>query len=98
MSHSQGSQPYLVGFLNFNTWLPNHTRTCDSDRLWSGGQPECVEINCGWPNNGLFPNGWFEGSRTNLNAVITFRCHEGMKFEGEKQQATCRADGKVDTS
>ena len=23
------------------------------------------------------------------------RCHEGMKFEGEKQQATCRADGKV---
>ena len=57
-----------------------------------------MEINCGWPNNGLFPNGWFEGSRTNLNAVITFRCHEGMKFEGEKQQATCRADGKVDTS
>lgn len=23
------------------------------------------------------------------------RCHEGMKFEGEKQQATCKADGKV---
>ena len=48
-------------------------RTCDVDRQWSGAQPECKEINCGWPNNGIFPNGWFEASRTNLNAVITFR-------------------------
>ena len=48
-------------------------RTCEADRQWSGSQPQCVEINCGWPNNGHFPNGWFEGSRTNLNAVVTFR-------------------------
>ena len=72
----------------------NGTRTCDADKKWSGTGPKCREINCGQPNGGLFPNGWFEGSRTSLNAVMTFRCIEGMKFEGEKQQATCKADGK----
>ena len=51
----------------------NSFRTCDADRQWSGGEPECKEINCGRPNNGLFPNGWFEVGRTNLNAVVTFR-------------------------
>jgi len=72
----------------------NGTRTCEANKNWSGTMPQCREINCGQPNGGLFPNGWFEGSRTSLNAVMTFRCIEGMKFEGEKQQATCRADGK----
>jgi len=72
----------------------NGTRTCEEDRAWSGKIPDCREINCGQPNGGVFPNGWFEGSRTSLNAVMSFRCIEGMKFEGEKQQATCRADGK----
>ena len=57
-------QPAIINF---------SCRTCDADRAWSGSQPECKEINCGWPNNGIFPNGWFEASRTNLNAVITFR-------------------------
>ena len=29
------------------------------------------EINCGSP--GILPNGWLEGSRTTLHAVVTFR-------------------------
>ena len=61
------------------------------------------------PNrDGIIPNGWIEHSRTTLNAVITFRsghfclrlcfnvcfrCYEGMKFEGLKQQAVCKDDG-----
>ena len=27
--------------------------------------------------------------------IIISRCQPGMKFEGEKQQATCMSDGKV---
>ncbi len=30
-----------------------------------------LEINCGSP--GILPNGWLEGSRTTLHAVVTFR-------------------------
>ena len=30
-----------------------------------------IEINCGSP--GILPNGWLEGSRTTLHAVVTFR-------------------------
>ena len=25
------------------------TRTCGEDKRWSGGEPECKEINCGSP-------------------------------------------------
>ena len=32
---------------------------------------DCLEINCGSP--GVLPNGWLEGSRTTLHAVVTFR-------------------------
>ena len=39
-----------------------------------------AEINCGSP--GILPNGWLEGTRTTLHAVVTFRCQEGMTFEG----------------
>ena len=62
------------------------------DQLWPGAAPPALlgYTALSQPNNGVFPNGWFEGARTNLNAVMTFRCHPGMKFEGEKQQATCR--------
>ena len=47
------------------------TRACGEDKRWSGREPECKEINCG--SQGLLPNGWLEGSRTTLHAVITFR-------------------------
>ena len=72
----------------------NGTRTCQADQQWSGRQPHCVEINCPFPNGGILPNGWFEGSRSGLNAVIRFRCEPGMTFSGEADQATCGADGQ----
>ena len=70
----------------------DNTRSCGEDKLWSGSKPECKEINCGSP--GSLPNGWLEGSRTTLHAVITFRCIEGTQFEGESYRTTCNADGK----
>lgn len=68
------------------------TRTCGEDKLWSGVEPQCKEINCGSP--GFLPNGWLEGSRTTLHAVVTFRCIEGMTFNGSSFRTTCQADGK----
>ena len=56
--------------------------------MWSGVQPECAEINCGSP--GFLPNGWLEGTRNNLHAKITYRCAEGMTFEGTGHQSTCQ--------
>ena len=50
------------------------------------------EINCGSP--GILPNGWLEGSRTTLHAVVTFRCQEGMTFEGPSYRTICQADGR----
>ena len=62
-------------------------RRCDRTKIWTGLQPICrgntipsalilshtmhLEINCGSP--GILPNGWLEGSRTTLHAVVTFR-------------------------
>ena len=60
--------------------------TCGPDRRWSGRQPECREINCGPPGMGSLPNGWLEGSKTTLHAVVIFKCIEGMKFEGESDR------------
>ena len=51
-----------------------------------------VEINCGSP--GILPNGWLEGTRTTLHAVVTFRCQEGMTFEGPSYRTICQADGR----
>ena len=51
-----------------------------------------AEINCGSP--GILPNGWLEGTRTTLHAVVTFRCQEGMTFEGPSYRTICQADGK----
>merc|ERR1719204_1056990 len=71
----------------------NGTRMCGTEKKWSGSEPRCEEINCGKPNNGVFPNGFFEGSQQTLNAVIRFQCvDDTMTFEGETQ-ATCQANG-----
>ena len=51
-----------------------------------------LEINCGSP--GILPNGWLEGSRTTLHAVVTFRCEEGMTFSGPSYRTICQADGR----
>lgn len=63
---------YGKGHLHFTqtvmfNWTPYilylYSRTCESNRQWSGREPECLEINCGLPGGGVIPNGWLEGSR-----------------------------------
>ena len=58
----------------------------------SSGIVFVAEINCGSP--GILPNGWLEGTRTTLHAVVTFRCQEGMTFEGPSYRTICQADGR----
>lgn len=51
-----------------------------------------VEVNCGSP--GLLYNGWTEGSKTILGAVVEFRCHDQMLYEGPpNHRATCLQNG-----
>ena len=51
-----------------------------------------VEVNCGSP--GLLYNGWTEGSKTILGAVVEFRCHDNMLYEGNpNHRATCLQNG-----
>jgi len=71
----------------------NATRMCESDRTWSGSEPECKEINCGPPGGGLIPNGWLEGSRTSMHSVVAFKCLEGMTLEGE-DSTVCGTGGR----
>lgn len=54
-----------------------------------------AEINCGSP--GILYNGWLEGSRMTLHAVIEFHCIEGMTFEGENERTVCQSDGTWST-
>ena len=41
-----------------------------------------VEIKYFITGFGFLPNGWIDGSMSNLHAVVTFKCNDGMKFEG----------------
>ena len=56
--------------------------------MWSTLNSCKKEINCG--NPGILPNGWLEGGRQTLHAVVTFRCHEGMTFDGPSMTTTCQ--------
>lgn len=51
-----------------------------------------IEVNCGSP--GLLYNGWTEGSKTTLGAVVEFRCHDNMLYEGNQdRRAMCLQNG-----
>nr|XP_040565063.1 sushi, von Willebrand factor type A, EGF and pentraxin domain-containing protein 1-like isoform X2 [Lepeophtheirus salmonis] len=72
--------------------IGDSVRRCERNKQWTGTEPHCKEINCGSP--GILPNGWLEGTRTTLHAVVTFRCQEGMTFEGPSYRTICQADGR----
>lgn len=72
--------------------IGDSVRRCERNKMWTGTEPTCKEINCGSP--GILPNGWLEGTRTTLHAVVTFRCQEGMTFEGPSYRTICQADGR----
>ncbi|ODN03359.1 Sushi, von Willebrand factor type A, EGF and pentraxin domain-containing protein 1 [Orchesella cincta] len=71
------------------------TRRCGPNKRWSGTEPQCKEINCGSP--GILYNGWLDGSRMTLHAVIEFHCLEGMTFDGENERTVCQSDGTWST-
>ncbi|KAF5269827.1 hypothetical protein FQR65_LT05873 [Abscondita terminalis] len=75
------------------TLVGETTRRCGADKKWSGSQPVCKEINCGHP--GRLWNGWLENieAGTGLGASIIFRCHEGMRLDGNSS-TVCQIDGK----
>ncbi|XP_021948742.1 sushi, von Willebrand factor type A, EGF and pentraxin domain-containing protein 1 isoform X2 [Folsomia candida] len=66
------------------------TRRCGPNKRWSGSDIQCKEINCGSP--GILPNGWLEGTRTTLHAVVIFHCQPTMTFEGTSDRSVCTSD------
>lgn len=68
------------------------TRRCGLSKAWEGGpDPKCQEIDCQHPGN--LVNGFLEGRRTTLGAVIHFHCFDGMIFVGSNT-TTCRDTGQ----
>ncbi|XP_050719319.1 uncharacterized protein LOC127000000 isoform X1 [Eriocheir sinensis] len=68
------------------------TRRCGPDKKWSDVEPKCKQVNCGSP--GLLYNGWTEGSKTTLGAIVEFRCHDNMLYEGHpNHRAKCLQNG-----
>ena len=66
------SSPPIFPDYSIITWLASSLLSLNVD---------CLEINCGSP--GVLPNGWLEGSRTTLHAVVTFRSNIFKSSETE---------------
>ncbi|XP_076821865.1 protein lev-9-like isoform X2 [Clavelina lepadiformis] len=68
------------------------TRTCRSDKKWTGTAPTCLEIECVVPSAPSF--GSVEPprySRVALDETITYSCDRGYRLVGQAK-ATCQGD------
>ncbi|XP_027195567.2 sushi, von Willebrand factor type A, EGF and pentraxin domain-containing protein 1-like isoform X1 [Dermatophagoides pteronyssinus] len=75
---------------NFKLHGPQN-RTCQSNREWSGDEPDCKIIDCGQPDP--FPNGYIEIQSTTIGSTIYFYCFDGMIFDGQYTNSTCTING-----
>ncbi|XP_050406402.1 protein lev-9 isoform X1 [Patella vulgata] len=67
-------------------------RRCQADRLWSGQEARCEEIDCGVP--GPLWNGYVDGHRTTVGSVYFFRCYARTTFDGPAFAAQCLESGQ----
>ncbi|XP_050712143.1 sushi, von Willebrand factor type A, EGF and pentraxin domain-containing protein 1-like isoform X3 [Eriocheir sinensis] len=75
----------------FKQYRGSSERTCLVYGSWSGEEPECRRVSCGFP--GHLVNGYVEGRSYSYGDTIMFTCNPGFKLIGE-EQSVCQADGK----
>lgn len=65
-------------------------RRCLVHGGWSGPDPQCRRVDCGFP--GYVLNGLVHGSSYAFNDVVTYNCTRGFVLVGQKRR-TCGPDG-----
>lgn len=66
-------------------------RTCETSRKWSGSDPTCELVDCGYP--GIPYNGYRHGNYYKYNSTISFSCKSKHHLEGA-HEVKCLANGK----
>ncbi|XP_063877551.1 sushi, von Willebrand factor type A, EGF and pentraxin domain-containing protein 1-like isoform X4 [Scylla paramamosain] len=75
----------------FKQYQGDRERTCLVYGSWSGEEPECRAVSCGFP--GHLINGYVEGRSYKYGDTIVFTCNPGFMLKGE-DRSICQADGK----
>ncbi|CAL4097087.1 unnamed protein product, partial [Meganyctiphanes norvegica] len=66
-------------------------RTCLVHGKWSGEEPECKPLTCGF--EGYLSNGKVEGNSYSYGDTVNYSCNPGFKLEGEAVR-TCGKEGR----
>ncbi|XP_068228821.1 sushi, von Willebrand factor type A, EGF and pentraxin domain-containing protein 1-like isoform X2 [Palaemon carinicauda] len=74
----------------FKLYRGDPERICLVNGTWSGHEPECERVSCGFP--GYLINGNIEGKSYSYGDTITYVCNQGFNLKGNAQR-TCQADG-----
>jgi sushi, von Willebrand factor type A, EGF and pentraxin domain-containing protein 1 len=66
------------------------TRTCQSDKTWSGALPSCTPVDCGTPP--AITNGSAAFSATTFGSTATYSCAANFAISGGSAAVTCGAN------
>ncbi|XP_042878589.1 sushi, von Willebrand factor type A, EGF and pentraxin domain-containing protein 1-like isoform X2 [Penaeus japonicus] len=74
----------------FKLYTGESERTCLVYGMWSGPEPECRRVTCGFP--GYLLNGHVEGSSYSFGDTVSYTCNPGFVLQGASTR-TCQDDG-----
>ncbi|CAD5117691.1 DgyrCDS6442 [Dimorphilus gyrociliatus] len=65
-------------------------RVCQADKKWSGEQPVCEKVDCGYPGSSL--NALVSGESTNYESKFSYECLIGYEISEGEKEITCQED------
>ncbi|XP_047481240.1 LOW QUALITY PROTEIN: sushi, von Willebrand factor type A, EGF and pentraxin domain-containing protein 1-like [Penaeus chinensis] len=74
----------------FKLYSGDAERTCLVHGMWSGPEPECRRVTCGFP--GYLLNGHVNGTTYSFGDVVSYTCNPGFVIRGVSNR-TCQDDG-----
>ncbi|XP_071546933.1 sushi, von Willebrand factor type A, EGF and pentraxin domain-containing protein 1-like isoform X1 [Panulirus ornatus] len=75
----------------FKLYRGDDERTCLIYGIWSGDEPECRRVSCGFP--GYLLNGHVEGNSYSYGDTVSYTCNPGFFLVGYTER-TCQSDGE----